>query len=197
MTSEFLLEAIGQMDDELVLEAAAPVKRHIPWRQVAGWAAAILVCVGIARIPGLPLNGASMGAAAPEAENAMNGLLADRADGAGDYEYRADQEFQVEKPSEKYKSESMTAGGTHQGLMEPQFFTARGVYLLVAPLKRTPPPEGAKELGKLVAAEPDRKVFPATRTQELVGCPVWESGDGEYLYIQWPDGGWLTAKLYE
>ncbi|MBR2935320.1 MAG: hypothetical protein IKB79_07055 [Oscillospiraceae bacterium] len=197
MTSEFLLEAIGQMDDELVLEAAAPIKRHIPWRQGAGWAAAILLCVGIAHISGLPLNGASMGAAAPEAENAKGGLLADTADGAGDYEYRADQESQVEEPAEKYKSESMTAGGTAQGVMEPKFFTRRGVYLIVAPLNRTPPPEGAKELGKLVAAVPGTQAYPATGTQELVGCPVWESENGLYLYIQWPDGSWLTAKLYE
>lgn len=197
MTSEFLLEAIGQMDDELVLEAAAPVKRYFPWKQTAGWAAAIVLCVGIAHIPGMPLNGASMGAAAPEAENVKGGLLADTADGAGDYEYRADQESMAQEPSAANKSESATAGGA-MGIMEPQFFTERGVYLLVTPpLQQIPLPEGAKELGKLTAFRYDEQVYPAVRAKELVGCPVWESEDGEYLYVQQANGWWLTAKLYQ
>lgn len=198
MTSEFLLEAIGQMDDELVLEAAAPVKRHIPWGQVAGWAAAIVLCVGIAHMPGLPLNGAGAAApenAAPQEEQTKHHLMADAADGAGDYEYRTEQESQVQTPSAEHKSESVTAGGA-MGIVEPQFFTERGVYLLVAPpLQQTPPPEGAKELGKLTAFRYDEQVYPAVRAKELEGCSVWESEDGEYLYVQMSDEGWLTAKL--
>lgn len=199
MTSEFLLGAIGQLDDELVLEAAAPVKRHIPWRQVSGWAAAIVLCVGIAHMPGSPLKGA--GAAAPEngapEEQMKQHLMADSADGAGDYEYRTEQESQVQEPSASQKAESAATGGA-MGIVEPQFFTERGVYLLVAPpWQQTPLPEGAKELGKLTAFRYDEQVYPAVRAKELVGCPVWESEDGEYLYVQVSDEGWLTAKLYE
>lgn len=199
MTSEFLLEAIGQMDDELVLEVAAPATQVIPWKRVAGWVAAIVLCVGIASLPGvLPMNGASMGAAAPQEEAAADDVLKDKValDGAGDYEYRAEQESQVQEPSAALREESETAGGTAQGVFEPRFFTERGVYLPVAPLEQTPPPEGAKELGKLVAAVPGIQVYPATGTQELVDCPVWESEDGEYLYVQLEDEGWLTAKRY-
>ena len=53
MTSEFLLEAIGRMDDELVTEAAEPARRSIPWLKVSGWAAALLLCVGVASLPAL------------------------------------------------------------------------------------------------------------------------------------------------
>lgn len=197
MTSEYLLEAIGQMDDELVLEAAAPLKRHIPWKQVAGLAAAVLLCVGIAHMPGLPLNRAGATApenGAPQEEQTKHHLMADAADGANDYEYRSEQDSQMQTPSAEHKSESMTAGGTQQGIMEPQFFTERGVYLLIAPLQQTPPPEGAKELGRLVAAEANEQVYPSVRMQELVGCLVWESEDGEYLYVQMSDEGWLTAR---
>ena len=199
MTSEFLLEAMGQLDDELVLEAAAlPARRGIKWGQVAGWAAAILLCVGIAHMPGLPLNGA--GTAAPEngaaqEEQMKHHLLADAADGTADYEYRSEQESQVQEPSAEHKSESMTAGGTQQGIMEPQFFTERGVYLLVELWHQDPPPEGAKELGKLAAYRYGEEIYPAVRARELEGCPVWESADGEYLYVQMSDEGWLTAKL--
>lgn len=198
MTSEFLLEAIGQMDDELVLEAAAPVKRYFPWKQAAGWAAAIVLCVGIARIPGLlPMNGASTGAAEPQEEAAMEDMLKDKVtlDGAADYEYRADQKSMAQEPSAANKAESAATGGA-MGIVEPQFFTERGVYLLVTPpLQQTPLPEGAKELGKLTAFQYDKQVYPAVRAKELVGCPVWESEDGEYLYVQLPDGFWLTARL--
>ncbi len=199
MTSEYLLETIGQLDDELVLEAAVPVRRNIPWGKVAGWAAAIVLCVGIARMPGMPWKGA--GAAAPEngalqEEQTKHHLMADAADGAWDYEYRSEQESQVQEPSAAHKSESAATGGTQQGIVEPQFFTERGVYLLVAPpWQQTPLPEGAKELGKLTAFRYDEQVYPAVRAKELVGCPVWESEDGEYLYVQTKNDIWLTARL--
>ena len=200
MTSEFLLDAIGELDDELVLEAA-PLKRYIPWKQMAGLAAAVLLCVGIAHMPGLPLNGA--GAAAPEneapqEEQSKHHLMADAADGAWEYKSSSVQESQVQEPSAAMREDAEDVGGTTQGIMEPQFFTERGVYLLVTPpLQQMPLPEGAKELGKLTAFRHDEQVYPAVRAKELVGCSVWESEDGEYLYVQQSDGWWLTAKLYQ
>lgn len=196
MTSEFLLEAIGQMDDDLILEGATPVRRHIPWRQVAGWAAAIAVCVGIARIPGvLPLNGAGS-AAAPESDLLLGDVMLDMDRKEDDYEYRSDQESQVQEPSAANKSESTTADGAAQGVFEPRFFTERGVYLPIGhPFQPKLTDAHVKELGVLVASVPGEQVYPATGTQELVGCPVWESADGEYLYVQLPKGDWLTARL--
>ena len=196
MTSEFLLEAIGQMDDALVLEAAAPVKRYVPWKQMAGLAAAVLLCVGIAHIPGSPLNGAD--AAAPEngapQEESKHHLVADSAGGTDDYEYRTEQESQVREPSASQKAESAVTDGA-MGIVEPQFFTERGVYLMVALPEQTPPPEGARELGTLTEYRYGELIYPAVRAKELVGCPVWESEDGAYLYVQVADEGWLTARL--
>lgn len=202
MTSEFLLEAIGQMDDELVLEAAAPVRRTIPWAKVSGLAAALLLCVGIAHIPGLlPMKGLSAGTAAPEVGGGfplLNDAVLDQ-DAEDTFEYRSEQESQVQAPSAANKSESAAADGTAQGVMEPKFFTQRGVYLLIAPPSQAKLPDDAKmkELGKLASAVPGTQVYPSTGTEELVGCPVWESEDGEYLYIQLPNGDWLTAKRYQ
>lgn len=198
MTSECLLDAIGQLDDDLILEAAAPTRRVIPWGKVAGWAAAIAVCVGIARLPGLlPLNGAGS-AAAPESDRFLGDVMLDLDTTDNDYEYRCEQESQVEEPSAANKVESSTADGAAQGVMEPRFFTQRGVYLLIAPPAQAKLPDtNLTELGKLVSAVPGTKAYPATGTQELVGCPVWESEDGEYLYVQLSDGTWLTAKLYQ
>lgn len=205
MTSEFLLEAIGQMDDELVLEAAAPVRRAIPWAKVSGLAAAVLLCVGIAHIPGLlPMKGLSAGTAAPEVGGGfplLNDAVPDQ-DVNDSYEYRSEQESQVQEPSAANKSESATADGAAQGVMEPKFFTQRGVYLPIvldseSIKQKTPPPENASPLGNLVIAVPGKQVYPSTGTQALLGCPVWESEDGEYLYVQLPDGDWLTAERYQ
>lgn len=199
MTSEFLLEAIGQLDDELVLEAAnIPARRGIKWGQVAGWAAAIVLCVGIARIPGLlPMNGAATGAAEPQEEAALNDVLKDKValDSAAEYEYRSDQESAAREPSAAGKADSKTEDGAAQGVFEPKFFTQRGVYLPTDMTKQKLPPEDKKALGELVAAVHGQSVYPATGTQELVGCPVWESEDGEYLYVQTKNGVWITARL--
>lgn len=204
MTNEFLLDAIGQMDDDLVLEAATPVRRAIPWAKVSGLAAAVLLCVGLAHIPGLlPMKGLSTGTAAPEEGNfpLFNDAILDQ-DVNDSYEYRSEQESQVQEPSAANKSESVTADGASQGVFEPRFFTERGVYLPIVPdsgsiKQKTSPPESASPLGNLVSAVPGEQLYPSTGTQALVGCPVWESEDGEYLYIQLPDGDWLTAKRYQ
>ena len=200
MTSEFLLNAIGQMDDELVIEAAEPTRRAIPWLKVSGWAAAFLLCVGVASLPDLlPMNGA--GSAAPESDFFPGSVLLDQDIKGDDYEYRSDQESQVKDSSAANKTESATADGTTAGVMEPKFFTQRGVYFLIGeefPYKpKLPDTEKLTNLGALVAAVPGEQIYPSTGTQEYVGCPVWESENGKVLYIQLKDGGCLFATLYE
>jgi len=197
MTSEFLLEAIGQMDDELVMEAAAPTRRSIPWAKVSGWAAALLLCVGVASLPGLMPQYASGGV--QESDSVFENFTADMElqDGTDNkFEYRADQESVSQAPTASDK-----AAGTTAGVMEPIFLTQRGVYMLMGeefPYKpKLPDSESLKELGVLVAATPGKQVYPATRSKDYVGCPVWESEDGKTLYIQLNDGGCLFATLYE
>ncbi|MBE6973221.1 MAG: hypothetical protein E7440_04985 [Ruminococcaceae bacterium] len=197
MTSEFLLDAIGQMDDELVTQAAAPTRRAIPWLKVSGLAAAVVLCVGVASLPGLlSMNGAASGmTTAPESDFILGDALLD-------YEYRSEQESQV-KDSSTNKSESTVADGSAptQGVFAPLFFTQRGVYFLIGeefPYKpKLPDTEVLKGLGVLVASVPGEQVYPSTGTQEYVGCPVWESADGKTLYIQLKDGDCLFATLYE
>lgn len=185
MTSEFLLEAIGHIDDDLVLEAGKTPARHpIPWARIGGLAAAVVLCVGIARIPGLlPLDGATAGGAMQETDNSATG-----ASGVLQDQYRGDQESCTQAPS--------AAGKDKNGLLEPKFFTRRGVYLMTVPPTVQSLPEDCTELGALVSAVPGETVYPSTGTEELAGCTVWESSDGSMIYIQLPDGQWLTAALY-
>lgn len=201
MTSEFLLDAIGRLDDDLVLEAAAPKKHTVPRLKAAGLVAALVLCAGIASLPGLsPLRGANSGAAAPESDGALTDTTT--SDILADYEYRSEQEFMTQEPSAANKSETQSATGGTQGFCEPRFFTQRGVYLLTVSdsgelKKKVSPPENAVYLGELAAAVSGQGVYPSTGTQELVGCPVWESEDGQLLYIQFPNEEWLVAMLLD
>lgn len=191
MTSEFLLEAIGQLDDELVLEAASLPKRHaVPWSTLAGLAAALVLCAGLINAPHLLYRNAS-GTAAPE----TGGLMDQVQDGAGEYEYAADQESVMREPSADNKSESQATSGSTAGVMAPVFFTQRGIYMLMAPPAQAKLPDNCVSLGELSLSQPDQDIYPSTRTKELVGCPVWESPDGQILYIQLPDGMLLCARL--
>lgn len=201
MTSEFLLDAIGQMDDDLVTEAAEPVRRKIPWLKVSGWAAALLLCVGVASLPDLLPRNAS-GTAAPESDFFLGDVMLDQDTKGEDYEYRSEQESQVKEPSAANKTESATVtDGSAAGVMEPTFFTQRGVYFLMGeefPYKpKLPDTETLNKLGVLVAAVPGEQLYPSTGAKEYIDCPVWESEDGKILYIQLKDGGYLFATLYE
>jgi len=202
MTRESLLDAIGQIEDELIMEAAAPARRSIPWLKVSGWAAALVLCVGVASLPGLMPQYAS-GTAAPESDFVLGDMMLDQDTKSDGFEYRSEQESQVKEPSAANKTESASAAadGAAQGLMEPKFFTQRGLYMLMGdefPYKpKLPDTEHLNKLGALVTAVPGAKVYPSTGTEEYVGCPVWESADGKTLYIELPDGGCLFATLYE
>ncbi len=200
MKREHLLDAIGMLDDDLIVEAAAkPARRKLPvWQMATAAAAAVVVCAGLYILPAMQ----PAGMAAPE-NQVMNDRFdpfADVADVAGgvladgtleEYEYKSSSESALRAPSTANKD----TAGTTQGVFEPVFRTEQGRYLLVGeelPIKAKLP-EDVLFLGELVLTAPDEPGYPSVGTKELVGQPVWESVDGEYLYIQTSDGRWLQA----
>ena len=198
-----LLEAIGKLDDDLILEAEEkPTRRTFPvWQAATAAAAAVVMCAGVYLWPAMQ----PAGMAAPESQVTDNtGLMNDVADVAGgmladgaleDYEYKSSSESALRAPSTANKDTT----GTTQGVFEPVFRTEQGRYLLVGeelPLK-TKLPDDVRYLGELAATDHDKPVYPCVGTKELVGCPVWQSEDGDYLYIQSPAGGWLQATRQE
>ncbi len=192
MRAEHLLDAMEYIDRELILEAEeAPVRRRLPvWQLASAAVAAVVLCAGLYLLPAMQ----PAGMAAPEDEAQNSSLiLGDTADGTnGDYEYRT--EGVKEAPSASQKQES-AAGETHGGVVEPQFFTERGVYLFAEFGLKQKLPENVRYLGELSDVTSETQGYPAVRAKELVGQPVWESEDGEYLYVQMPEGGWWTARL--
>lgn len=200
MKREHLLDAIGMLDDDLIVEAAAkPARRKLPvWQVATAAAAAVVVCAGLYILPAMQ----PAGMAAPE-NQVMNDRFdpfADVADVAGgmladgtleEYEYKSSSESALRAPSTANKD----AAGTAQGVFEPVFRTEQGRYLLIGeelPIKAKLP-DDVRFLGELVITAPDEPGYPSVGTKELVGQPVWESVDGEYLYIQTSDGRWLQA----
>ena len=196
MNAEHLLDAMERIDDELILEAAGkPNRRKRPlWQVATAAAAAVVVCAGLYILPAMQ----PAGTAAPES-GTTNGLFEDVADTAGivtdgsrdEYKYMTDS-------SMSQTQESVTGRGEatpNQGVFEPVFCTEQGRYMLVGeelPIK-SKLPDGVQYVGELAQTSYDKPVYPSVGTKELVGCSVWQSADGEFLYIQNPAGGWLQA----
>ena len=67
MKQDFLLQAIGQIDDDLIMDAEQGDKRPIPLRrQIGAWAAALLVCVGVGSAFALWSTDSGASSSAPE-----------------------------------------------------------------------------------------------------------------------------------
>ena len=202
MTKEQLLDAIGQIDDDLITEAAVPVRRT-PRRALIGLAAALVLCVGLLSLPAL----------SPQTTSSDTAALAESASGEAENAHpTADQEFQImaddtlrgeeNTPKGPIPQASATAGkdaGVAAGVFEPRFITPRGTYLPIEfpnPEDSSPAlPVDAVSLGTLQQYPCDDPSVPTTPTKSLVGCPVWESKDGSRLYIQLPDSQWLISSL--
>ena len=206
MTSEHLLDAIGQLDDELVTEAAAPVRRRLPLRAVSGLAAVLVLCAGLLTAPQLrtllPKN-AGM-AAAPET---VDGKAEEDAYLYSDLESQLapDSVNRGEDAALKDKTErphaSVTAGsgtGAVSDVCKPVFYTPRGVYHLATLLTDTCPtlPADAVSLGTLQQYPCDDAALPSVNEETLVGHPVWESADGTHLYIRTPDGWYIAVRTF-
>lgn len=199
MKAEHLLDAMEHIDDELILEAnERPVRRKRPlWQVATAAAAAVVVCAGLYILPAMQ----PAGMAAPENQGAGFDMFQDTADVASgtladgalldEYKYKTESE----QSSLRAPSTAAKDGVGEMGVCEPVFRTEQGRYLLVGeelPIK-SKLPEDAQYLGELVETNYDKPAFPSVGTKELVGCAVWQSKDGDYLYIQSPAGGWLQA----
>lgn len=193
MNGEQLLDVLGQLDDDLILEAEeTPVRRKFPlWQAATAAAAAVVICAGAYLLPAMqPADVAAPESQRTDSKEFMTDVADDVFDVAGgtndEYKYVTDQSA-ARAPLAGEKESA--------GVFEPVFCTEQGRYVLVGeafPLK-SKLPDDVRYLGELTLTAPGKQVYPCVGTEELVGCPVWQSADGEYLYIQNPAGGWLQA----
>lgn len=185
MTAEFLLEAIGQIDDDLILDAEKSVKRRPPIRQWAGMAAALALCVGLSAPLFFWRTGSKSnagGEAAPSASGPASGFHPSMEDSALQESARP--------------SGTGTADSSKPQASSAKFFTERGAYgLLRCTIDALP--DGCRALGVLSIAVPGTTPQPSTVDADYEGCPVWESADGSTLYLQLSGGNWLAAGLIQ
>ena len=179
MNSEFLLRAIGLLDDDLIDEALRPAaSRPSLLAQARRWAS-VAACLALLLTAGYFVTHLGMGGSSSGSSSASAG---------------------EEAPGNGTSSDSAAGGtGSSAGAVDPQeggtIFLANQVYCLTG---ETLPelPEGAVSLGELSALYPDAP-SPSTDREEYVGCPVFQSADGTTLYVQRNDGQWAVAALAE
>lgn len=181
MNADFLLQAIGLLDDDLIEETRQPFHRQPALlSQIRRWAS-VAACLAILLTAGyvvthLGMGGgssgsssASAGGSAPSAGTGSGNTTSGNADG----------------------SASSSAGSAQ----EPggSIFLDSSVYLLTGELVDVLPSD-AQPLGTLSALYPDAP-SPSTDREDLTGRETFQSADGTALYIQLDSGAWAVASL--
>lgn len=182
MTAEYLLESIGRIDDALIVEAAAPARRHAaPWLRWGALAAAVALCVGLAALrPTLPRKGAAAPAAA-ESETANStarsfSAAAEAVPSAG------------------------TAPAPANDVFRPVFFLNGSSYHIIG--FEDDLPDGCISLGVLISRAAAMKEGDGgtdtpqvtVNDEPLVGHAVWQAENGD-LFIALDGGGYARATM--
>ena len=183
MTPEYLLDAIGLIDDDLIQEAeTAPVHRPASWRRWGSLAACAVLVValgyGAAHLPRMGGNSSSAtgnGAAAPESASSSS--------------------YAATSTDDQYTVDGIgTAGSTPATESGDRIDIGGNTYILSGPVEELP--EGCRLLGTLSALYPDGPA-PSTTAEEYVGCQLWAPDEEcpAEVYVQLPGGGWAAAQL--
>lgn len=173
MTSEHLLEAMGLLDDDLIVQAErAPARKHVPWQQWLGTCACLALVFLMSR--GMVQNWSG-------SSNASSGASASTSAGGG-------------APSGDVGSAGASSGtaslpdGSVYILVENRSYLSTG---------ETVPelPDGAVELGILSQVE-EGVISPSTNGTAYVGCALYAGADG-LLYVQSDQGDYAVFALAE
>lgn len=194
MTAEELLEAIGQVDDDLIQEAEAyrlPARkpRFSYWKPLAGGLAACLVLAALFHLPSGMLSGGSSGATA--GSQAESSAAADSSAGGGS------------SPQEP-ESQDEPAGGNASSGSDSSWDFVSSETLLCTPDRTytltgeiiSALPEDSRQLGVLFLEGEDSASHLYTSRKEYAGCMLWQGPDGT-LYVQIPGGGYAVGQAAE
>lgn len=181
MTAEYLLEVMGLIDDGLIRDAEASVRRRPAFARWKQWGA-LAACLALVATLGygathLPVKCGSGNSAAPSASADASELRPDESwDAVSDGSAGADS-----------AAESGAAGVPRSA----SIFTAAGEYRLTGEVRHALP-QDVQALEPLSGLYPDAP-YPTTDTEEYVGCALFEAPDGR-LYVQLPGGGCAVAE---
>ena len=210
MNAEYLLDAIGQLDDELVREAERYRRPRVRYGRIlslaASFAVVILLGYGVTHIKMGGMNGGaapsyagggSSSAPAGGSEFPEDNSGAPR---AGD---SADAPSEPDSPGETALSSGEGVPNSAQTALPGAIFVrgASGSYILTGEVLAELPEDGEFVLlGQLLALYPDSP-SPCTTVEEYVGLNLWMENDGTDLltavYVELPEGGFARAELAE
>ncbi|RHR10569.1 hypothetical protein DWX58_04025 [Pseudoflavonifractor sp. AF19-9AC] len=172
MTSEHLLEAMGLLDDDLIVQAEqAPARKPVPWQRWLGLCACLALVLLVGR--GVVQNWSGI--------NSSNGAGASTSAGGG------------------APSGDVGSAGTSSGSVS---LPDGSVYILLdnrsyLSTEETVPelPDGAEEVGLLSEAA-EGASSPSTNGTAYVGCALYAGADG-LLYVQSDQGDYEVFALAE
>ena len=221
MNAEHLLDAIGQLDDDLVQAAEHYHRPKARYGQLLGWAASFAVVLLLGYwVTHLGLGGGN--SAAPENAGGApmegySGTSAPSAAEDGNPSQLPDLDTPLESPSgsnglPESGDANAEAPGVSGDVQEPEqpgepFWISVRLdvdhnysCIFGEPKILDELPEGCVELGTLEFFWPGTKEpnVPYTASEEYVGCPVWllveENPQAIHFYVGLPEGGYLTNR---
>lgn len=181
MNADFLLQAIGLLDDDLIEEARQPFRRRPTLLFRARRWVSVAACLAILLTAGYVVTHLGMGGGSSGSASASAGGSAPNA-GSGN------------TASGNTDGSASSSAGSAQ---EPggSIFLNSDVYLLTGEIADTLPPD-VLSLGVLSALYPDAP-SPSTDREDLTGREVFQRSDGTVLYIQLDGGLWAVASLVQ
>lgn len=190
MTPEYLLDAMGLIDDELIYDAdkARPAPKTVPWRRWGAWAACLALVLALGYgVTRLGMGGASGGSATSAGSSASIGGSAAPSGTASD-------ETAGGGAGDSSAGASVGSTGENRGSIYLECQGGSAVYALTGGMVDDLPGD-SRLLGVLSALYPDAPC-PTTSVEAYEGCPVFEGPEG-MLYVQLPDGGFAVAELVQ
>lgn len=188
MTAEFLLDALGLLDDELIQDAEAPPAPSVfPWRRLTAWAA----CLALVLALGYGAAHLGMGSSSSGSANAGGGSPSASPGGgqwSGGGSSAPGQQDAWGDGSPSLEDEVLLVLVPVDG-REYAYYHWYGEDRTVEVL-----PEGCRSVGK-VARWSEGSAAPYTDYDKYLGSELWLLGPGAEgpLYLELPEGGYLEC----
>ena len=208
MTPEYLLDAVGLLDDDLIAEAEEPLsaRKPAPIIRLRRWGGALAACLVLAFALNWVFTGtwesnSSSGGASAPSGNMANGAGAP-AGSAGSESGDGDvSDFMSAEPNAPEQSGAAASSQeTKPGAVLPGTIlvenAAHGTSTYSIGRYVDELPQGAALVGELSETGPGAP-SPSVNRAEYAGLELWMSEDGTSVYVALPDGGWAEADLVE
>lgn len=211
MNAEYLLDAIGRLDDDLIQEAERYRRPKTRYGRLLGLAACFAMVIALGYVL-THVGGMSGGGAAPGFSGGGNSAAPAGGSSAPSMEDNAGVPAEPDAPLEGAAPSSPSGDSAEEPNSsapvwdEPFTISMRldvghdYVSFFLYPKILDELPEGCVELGKLelwdVNKETEELYVPYTYSEEYAGCPVWllaeENPEAIHFYVGLPEGGYLV-----